>query len=117
MGLTHHWVKEAGPRLQGSRPLDDAKVQAPGIVRCPEGGFRLFYTAVGTGKPFGACQGYILSAVSDDGLQFQPELGIRVGPRQDLPHMSLRILAPSVVTCHGGWRMYFEARGTADRPL
>ncbi|MBL8852124.1 MAG: hypothetical protein JNG89_20795, partial [Planctomycetaceae bacterium] len=46
------WTKEPGPRVASSRPLDDAKVQGPCIVRRPEGGFRLFYTAVGSAKPF-----------------------------------------------------------------
>lgn len=111
------WQKEPGARVAGSRPLDDAKVQGPCIVRRPEGGFRLFYTAVGSGKPFSDCQGYILSAVSDDGLTFVPEPGIRVAPRPDIPHMSLRVLVPSVTQlADGRWRMYFEARGPADRP-
>ena len=116
MPVTHHWQKEPGPRLQGSRDLDRSKLQAPCIVRNPVGGFRLFYTAVGPGKPFPVCQGYILSAVSDDGLSFLTEPGIRVAPSPDLPHMSLRTLAPTVTEIgNGRWRMYFESRGTADR--
>ena len=108
---------KAGARLQGSRPLDSSKLQAPGVVRLPSGGFRLFYTAVGPAKPFPTCQGYILSAVSDDGLTFSTEPGIRLAPRPDLPHMSLRVLAPTVTRCADGrWRMYFEARGPASRP-
>jgi hypothetical protein len=86
-------------------------------VRAPEGGYRLFYTAVGPRKPFADCQGYILSAVSDDGLRFEPEPGIRIAPDPIIPHLSLRALAPSVVAMpNGGWRMYFEARGPASRP-
>lgn len=111
------WHKEPGARIASSRPLDDAKVQGPCIVRRPEGGFRLFYTAVGTAKPFPDCQGYILSAVSEDGLSFVEEPGIRVAPRPGIPHMSLRVLVPSVTRCGDGcWRMYFESRGPADRP-
>jgi hypothetical protein len=111
------WHKEPGSRVASSRPLDDAKVQAPCIVCRPEGGFRLFYTAVGSAKPFRDCQGYILSAVSDDGLAFVAEPGIRIAPQPDLPHMSLRVLAPTIAHCSDGrWRMYFEARGPADRP-
>ena len=112
-----HWHRDAGPRVEGSRPLDQSKVQAPGIVRLPTGGFRLFYTAIGPGKPFPACQGYILSALSDDGLTFRKEPGIRLAPQPEIPYNSLRVLAPSVTPLSGGrWRMYFESRGPADRP-
>jgi hypothetical protein len=88
MSLRNQWRKEDGPRLAGSRPLDSAKLQAPGIARKPGGGFRLFYTAVGPAKPYPACQGYILSASSEDGLSFRPEPGIRVAPQPALPHMN-----------------------------
>lgn len=115
--MQKNWRKEAGARIEGSRDLDRSKVQAPCIVRAPEGGYRLFYTAVGPGKPFADCQGYILSAVSRDGLRFEPEPGIRVAPDPALAHMSLRVLAPSLTRLPDGrWRMYFEGRGRADRP-
>ncbi len=111
------WKVEKDARIQGSRALDNAKVQAPCIVRAPEGGYRLFYTGVGPGKPFRDCQGYILSAVSEDGLKFEPEPGIRVAPNPEIPYRSLRVLAPSVTAVPGGgWRMYFEARGSAGQP-
>ncbi|MBM4076780.1 MAG: hypothetical protein FJ267_14220, partial [Planctomycetes bacterium] len=117
MSITHCWRQETGVRLEGSRPLDFLKVQAPGIVKRPDGGYRLFYTAIGPEKPFPECQGYILSAVSDDGLTFHCESGIRVAPRPEIPHMSLRVIAPSITLINPNqWRMYFEARGTADRP-
>ena len=117
MSPNYRWRKEPGLRVRGSRPLDSAKVQAPGAVRLPGGGVRLFYTAVGPAKPFANCQGYILSATSEDGLTFRPDPGIRIAPRPEMPHMSLRVLAPAVAAARGGgWRMYFEARGSAARP-
>lgn len=117
MGITHRWQKESGPRLPASRPLDSGKLQAPCIMPNPSGGYRLFYTAVGPGKPFPTCQGYLLSAVSDDGLLFRTEPGIRVAPHPELPHACLRVLSPTITArAAGGWRMYFEARGRADRP-
>ena len=114
--LSDSWRKEAGPRVEGSQPLDSGKVQAPCIVRKPFGGYRLYYTAVGPAKPFPVCQGYILSAVSEDGLNFRKEPGIRLAPNPKLAHNSLRVLAPSVTEIGGNrWRMYFESRGPADR--
>ncbi|MBT6147338.1 MAG: hypothetical protein HOH74_18020, partial [Gemmatimonadetes bacterium] len=110
------WIREPGTRVAGSRDLDRHKVQAPGVVPDPSGGYRLFYTAVGPARPFPACQGYILSAFSRDGLSFQPDPGIRVAPDPLIAHGSLRLLAPTVTICGAGqWRMYFESRGTADR--
>ena len=110
------WRKEPGVRVTGSRGLDRLKVQAPGVLALPGGGYRLFYTAVGPDRPFADCQGYILSATSSDGLTFEPEPGIRVAPDPARPELSLRALAPSVTPIAGGFRMYFEGRGPADRP-
>ncbi len=111
------WIKEDGPRVEGTRDIDQSKVQAPGVVALPDGGYRLYYTAVGPGKPFAACQGYILSAVSEDGLNFDVEPGIRMAPDPAIEHGSLRYLAPTVKQLPDGrWRMYFESRGTADVP-
>jgi hypothetical protein len=117
MELFKSWIKEEGPRLQGSRDLDSSKLQSPCIVRVPAGGYRLFYTAVGPAKPYPECQGYILSAVSEDGLTFEKEPGIRLAPQPGILHMSLRVISPSVTQCADGrWRMYFESRGPASIP-
>ncbi len=117
MHQIRQWRKEPGARLQGSRDLDSAKLQAPCIVALPGGGYRLFYTAVGPAKPYPACQGYILSAISADGLRFRPEPGIRLAPDSRVPHRSLRLIAPTVVPlADGRWRMYVESRGPANQP-
>jgi len=115
--LFEHWLREPGPRITGSRGLDLWKVQAPGIVRRPEGGWRLFYTAVGPERPFDACQGLLLSAVSENGVDFTVEPGIRVAPQPNRPELALRVLAPTILPVGERlWRMYFEGRGPADRP-
>ena len=115
--IPRRWRNEPGWRVAGSRPLDASKVQAPGIVRLPDGRFRLFYTAVGPARPYPRCQGYILSAISSDGLDFTPEEGIRLAPRPEVLWFSRRAVAATVTALPDGrWRMYTEARGTADRP-
>ena len=117
MELFKSWIKEDGPRLQGSRDLDSSKLQSPCIVRIPSGGYRLFYTAVGPAKPYPECQGYILSAVSEDGLTFEKEPAIRLAPQPGISHMSLRVISPSVTQCTDDrWRMFFESRGSASIP-
>jgi hypothetical protein len=63
------------------------------------------------------CQGYILSAVSNDGVSFQVEPGIHVAPDPSIEHGSMRYLAPTVTQlADGRWRMYFESRGPAALP-
>ena len=117
MELFKSWIQEDGPRVRGSRDLDRSKLQSPCIVRVPSGGYRLYYTAVGPAKPYPDCQGYILSAVSEDGLAFEKEPGIRLAPQPTISHMSLRVISPSVIACaDGSWRMYFESRGPAGIP-
>ena len=117
MKTFHKWKREPGTRLKGSRGLDSSKIQAPGVVAIPSGGYRLFYTAVGPLKPWPVCQGYILSAISQDGLNFRPEPGIRLSPQSQILHMSLRVISPSITrSVDGQWRMYFESRGSADQP-
>src|SRR3954447_552796 len=116
VAIVRRWIPEPGSRVGGARPPGAAKVQAPGAVVLPAGGVRLFYTGVGPGRPYREAQGYILSALSADGISFQVEDGIRVGPDPAIPWLSRRALAPTVTRlCDGRWRMYFEARGTADR--
>ena len=111
------WTRDPGVRIEGSNGLDLSKVQAPCVVHNPEGGYRLFYTAVGPDRPYASCQGYILSAVSENGTQFVKEPGIRLCPIPEISHMSLRVLSPTVVLLSDGrWRMYIEARGAVNRP-
>lgn len=74
------WIKESGVRVKGGVPYITAR---------PEGGYRLYYC-----KPEG-----IFSAVSDDGLTFIEEAGVRVSGGCD----------PSIVPLDGGgYRMYYK---------
>jgi hypothetical protein len=110
--VSNHWIKDAGYRIQGSGLLDSSKVQAPSIVISDEGRYHLFYTAVGPGRPYSTCQGYIMSAQSDDGLEFTKDPGIRLAPDPEVPCRTLRVLSPTITRCSEGyWRMYVECRG------
>ena len=111
------WIRDSGVRLECSRTLDGFKVQAPAVVRLANGDFRLFYTAVGPARPYPTCQGYILSALSRDGLKFTPEPGIRLAPQIGVVYRSLRVIAPTIAWLeNGSWRMYVEARGAFGQP-
>ncbi|MCH2129896.1 MAG: hypothetical protein MK179_12170 [Pirellulaceae bacterium] len=117
MTVQHSWQRDPGPRLEDSRDLDSGKLLGPCITRVPAGGYRLYYTGVGPAKPFPECQGYILSAFSEDGFTFQPDPGIRVAPPWNGSTGRLRALVPSVTPCaDGSWRMYYQLSGPADDP-
>ena len=47
-------------------------------------------------------------------MDFTKDEGIRLAPVPGRPHMSRRLIAPTITPVEGGWRMYMEARGPAD---
>jgi hypothetical protein len=66
----------------------------------------LFYTAVGPGRPYSEYQGYILRAISKDGLDFTFEPGERIRSDIDAVHAE----DMSVITLgNGRRRMYYAA--------
>lgn len=80
--FTKAWIKESGVRVRGGVPY---------VVARPEGGYRLYYC-----RPEG-----IVSAVSDDGLAFTEEAGVRVSGGCD----------PTIVPLEdGGYRMYYKVQ-------
>ena len=74
----------------------------------------MYYTGFGPGRTIDASYGYILSAVSKDGLNWSKEPGIRIDVHG--PNATHQVLCPDVIPLPDGrWRMYFEAR-VGDRP-
>ena len=111
-GLT--WVKDPEVSIGPDTPLDSMSILTPNVVRLPEGGFRMYYTGFGPGRTIDASCGYILSAVSKDGLNWSKEPGIRIDVHE--PNAMHQVLCPDVIPLPDGrWRMYFEARA-GDRP-
>ncbi len=90
---------------------------SPRVVKCPEGGYRLFYSQIlpRAGFPAGAndydnATTRILSAVSDDGLSWIPEPGVRLGAEQGGAG-EFRVVSSEVVPMADDsdrLRMYFE---------
>ncbi len=108
-GLT--WLKDPEVSISPDSPLDSLSILTPNVVRLPQGGFRIYYTGLGPERPVESSQGYILSAVSTDGLIWQKEPGIRLDVHE--PDASRRVLCPDVIPLPDGrWRMYFEARSS-----
>ena len=71
-GLT--WTKEPGIRIDVGGPYDSHYANGCSIVRLQDGRYRMYYH----GDAYSAGS-YILSAVSNDGINFVKEPGIRVG--------------------------------------
>ena len=107
-GLT--WVKDPAASIGPDTPLDSQSILTPNVVQLSQGGFRMYYTGLGPGRAVEASSGYILSAVSSDGLNWQKESGVRLDVHE--PDATHRVLCPDVIPLPDGrWRMYFEAKG------
>jgi len=108
------WVKDPGVSIGPDTSLDSMSILTPNVVRLPTGWYRMYYTGLGPGRPFEASQGYILSALSTDGLTWHKEPGIRLDVHE--PFASSRVLCPDVIPLPDGrWRMYFQA-ASSDGP-
>ena len=67
------WRKEPGIRMDVHEPHATLRVLCPDVIPLPDGRWRMYYEAR---SPH--CPTVILSAVSEDGLTWKPELGVRV---------------------------------------
>jgi len=61
-----HWVKDPEIAIDLDSPLDSQKILTPNVVKLPDGGYRMYYTGYGPGRPVEGSQGYVLSAFSED---------------------------------------------------
>ena len=109
------WVKDPQPSIGPDTPLDSLSILTPNVIRLPAGGYRMYYTGLGPGRAVQESQGYILSALSRDGLTWHKEPSVRLDVHK--PFASSRVLCPDVIPLPDGrWRMYFQAgRRTAGR--
>ena len=112
---------EVDPAPETKWPADAARQGSyaaftPQIVELADGGYRMYYTQVLPRPGFPGAIDYdnatsrLLSAISADGLEWQPEPGIRLSAREGGAG-EFRVVAPEVVPIPGGsgrWRMYFE---------
>ena len=89
----------------------EANIQSPRIIKM-DGTYRLYYTAIsGTGAEETA---RILSAKSNDGLNFVHEEGVRIDPTKP-PLVGLRVAhAWPVMTSDGQIQLFFAGASTKD---
>ena len=72
------WEKEPGVRLDVFAPHATHRVLCPDVIPLPDGRRRMYFEAATDDAP-----NKILSAVSRDGLNWQPEPGVRFGDEQN----------------------------------
>ena len=94
------WEKESCVSIDSDSPLDNESVLTPNVVRLSCGKFRMYYTGLGTARPIANSLGYILSAISEDGLNWSKEEGIRIDVK--LPFACNRVLCPEIVPLKDG---------------
>jgi hypothetical protein len=70
----HTWVKEEGVRVDVHEPHASQRTLCPDVIPLHDGRWRMYFEARTPGQA-----SHVLSAVSDDGLEWQPEPGICFG--------------------------------------
>lgn len=73
-----NWKKEPGVRLDAGGEGAEHYIWAPDVIPLPDGGYRM-YVEGRTEQASGGARSAIISALSDDGLVWEREPGIRLG--------------------------------------
>ncbi|MBP85809.1 MAG: hypothetical protein CMJ64_03690 [Planctomycetaceae bacterium] len=95
------WTAEAGSRFE----LSERSLSSPRIIFLDDGRCRLYCSERGRG---------IISAVSDDGVTFEQEPGVRVAP--DQPFDRYTAFAPEILCLkNGSYRMYYAGYSEPTR--
>ena len=68
------WARDEGRRVDAHAPDAENRTLCPDVVALPEGGYRMYYQAHSASD-----RGLVLSSVSQDGLNWTREPGIRFG--------------------------------------
>lgn len=109
-----YWVKDSFVSLKPERPLDNERVFTPCVFPLGEGGYRLYYSGLGTAKSHARSLGYLMSARSDDGIQWTREDGVRIDSKAGTPY-SRRVLSAHVFELDDkSLRLYFEGGDDKD---
>lgn len=109
-GLT--FTEEAGTRLQAGHPGGyDALsgIVHPTVIQLANGKFRLYYDTLYT-QGDGDNPWHILSAVSDDGLNFTIERGIRIKGKRDLPKQTQSVWSPHIQKRDDIYQLFITAQ-------
>ncbi|MEE3336547.1 MAG: hypothetical protein VX255_09140 [Candidatus Latescibacterota bacterium] len=93
------WTKDPEVRVDLFEPHASLRTLCPDVIPLPEGGYRMYFEARSPDQPT-----VVLSARSDDGLDWTVEDGVRFGDG------TWSYGTPRVLPLHGsnGYRMYFH---------
>lgn len=105
-----NFAKESGERYKGESNLEE-KIQGPRIIQLDDKSYRMYFTAMSDVDTEHEIS-MILSAVSDDGLNFAKEEGIRLDPRLK-PFVGRRVAhAWPVILDNGDVQLLFAGAST-----
>ena len=102
------WVKDQEVAIDSDGPLDSDRALTPNVVKM-QGGYRMYYHGFAAQRPNADSKGYILSAFSGDGEEWEKEPGIRMDAGgEGAEHY---IWSPDVIPLENGcYRMYYEGK-------
>jgi hypothetical protein len=108
------WVKDNGVRIDVGGPNDSARTMNAGILQLPDGRYRAYYDGhVNIGGTT-----WILSAVSNDGIVWTKDPGIRLSPGSGaFGYDDTQVTDPSVIILNDGkyWMYYSGITTGIDR--
>ena len=106
-GIT--WKKDSQIALDSDSTSGEVNLLSPNVIHLPRGGYRMFYSVLGSVQDYENSRGNIRSAFSKDGETWRKEPGVRMDVHESLA--TQRVLSPDVVQLlDGHFRMYYEAK-------
>ncbi|MBI4407903.1 MAG: exo-alpha-sialidase [Candidatus Kerfeldbacteria bacterium] len=112
-----NFTEEAGVRLQAGHPGGYDTLSGtthPTVIQLPSGRYRMYYDTFYT-QGDGNTPWHILSAISDDGLTFTIEQGVRIKGKRDLPGDTKFAWSPHIQKRNGQYQLFVTAQ--YDEPL
>lgn len=106
-----NFTEEDGVRLEPGhvKGFDSSTgIVHPSVIQLYDGRYRVFYDTLNTSDPDSTWR--ILSAISEDGLNFTVEEGVRIKPKTDMPNGTQSVWSPYVRKKKGTYYLYFGAQ-------
>lgn len=110
------WEKDRNITIDSDFLNDSIYALTPNVIRLPNELYRMYYTSCSLKHRQQGIQGYIVSAISEDGQQWIQEEGIRVNVHSS--DAEKWVYCPDVIILpNGHYRMYFQAKSVYDHDM